>query len=118
MTTNNDWEVFKKIGYNASQMALTVYKTGQFSLTVAVCDKLNSDYIHLMYNKRTKNIGFESVSKDTLYAYKLQIRQRQTARVLYAAPFIRYYKLEHIKGKRFPVKVRNGLFVVDLSDAI
>lgn len=112
------WDLFEKINSRAAEMVITVYKGGQFSLTKATCDAIDSEYVELLFNRNEMKIGIRPADSSSSNAYQLRQPKRQTSRILSAAAFIAYYQLDEIKGKKYQVKKEDDMVVFNVEKPI
>lgn len=96
-------------------MRVSIYKSGQLSLTADVHQALAAEPIVLLFNRDRNQIGLRAATPADRRAYKLRQPANQSTWLVNAAAFLKYYDLEKYKGQAFAAAVDGELAVVDLK---
>jgi hypothetical protein len=116
-TNNNGWEVYTGGRAPRGGMEVSIYKSGQLSLTAEVQQALGSESVVLLFNRDRNQIGLRAARPGDGRAYKLRRPANQSTWLVNAAAFLKHYGLENLKGQRFPATAEGELIVVALGNA-
>ena len=112
------FEVFDKRASTSSRTPMvTIQKGGQFSLNKAAYDAMDSpDYVELLYDREETLIGFRPTSPTSPRAYPVKLQSKNSVgRAVAGQAFTKYYGLDTTIARRYPVKIKDGVLVLDLK---
>jgi hypothetical protein len=115
-----DWEVFR--GWGASERAaprVALRRDRSLSLNAAAYDLLGRPAeVHLLFSASRRAIGIRAALEDIGQRFHVRQERKDTRYVVEAAPFIRYYEIDHSQWTVFEtVQFENDILVLPLDQA-
>jgi hypothetical protein len=112
------FEVFDKRSAAATKSPmLTIQRGGNFSMNKAAHELMGAPKaVELLYDPAEKLVGFRSVEPTSPRAFPARPQGKSSATLMVSGQtFARHYGLDVSKARRYPVKMRDDILILDLK---
>jgi len=103
-------------GTRAGDRTVGIVKSGKLSMTTAVHDALGSGHVLLLWDEQGRRLAVKACSPDTPGAYPVRKMAKQNTWYVSLMALLGYYGVKVKETRRYPVRINDGVFVVNLAD--
>jgi len=108
--------VIGRQGSRAGDRSVGVSKAGKLSMTKAVYDAMASDLVLLLWDAEGRRLAVKACGPETPGAYPVRKAPKQNSWFVSLQALLGYHNLK-VKGtRRYPVRVIDGVLIVNLAD--
>lgn len=99
-----------------SAPAVTIETSKRLRLNAAAYRALQeTTHVVLLFDPDTRRIGLRPCTPDNPIAYKVSALSRTRSRVISSAAFLRHYRIDTSRTRRYVASMEDDMLVVDLN---